>query len=335
MKRCEFITLLGGAVVALFLSWPFGAHAQQASRMPLVAMVLALAPGDQEGERFVAQFREALQQLGWTPDRNVRLEFRWGASDAERARAYATDVVKLNPNVVVAQSTVVTRALSQHTRTVPIVFANVSDPIGEKFVASFARHGGNVTGFTNVEPSMGGKYLEILKEISPKLSRAALLFNPKSTPGGGLYFSDPFKAAARSLSVQSIAGTADSVADIETVISTLGRSEGSGLVVVGEPFTNLHRARIIALAAQHRLPTICPYRFYVTDGCLSSYGVDIADLFRRAASYVDRILKGELPAELPVQAPIKFEMSINLKTATAFGLAMPPSIHLRADEVIE
>jgi putative ABC transport system substrate-binding protein len=334
MRRLAILRVAAAAIAASVAA-PIPLGAQQTGRMPLVAVVLAFAQSDQEGQRYVAEFRQALQQHGWTPGRNVQIEYRWGASDAERARGHANDVIKLNPSVVVTQATIVTRAFFQQTRTIPIVFANVSDPIGEKFVASFARPGGNATGFTNVEPSMAGKYLEILKDITPKLSRAALLFNPKSTPGGGAYFSEPFKAAAPSFSVQSILATVQSVAEIETVVSSLGRSESGGLIVIGEPFTNLNRARIIELAAKYRLPVVCPYRFYAAEGCLISYGVDIADLFRRAASYADRILKGEKPHELPVQAPIKFEMTINLKTAKALGLTMPPAILLRADEVIE
>ena len=331
MQRREFISLLGGAAA----TWPLTARAQRPSGTRLIAVVLAFEQNDQDGQRFVGKFREALQQLGWTPGDNLKMEFRWGAIDAERARAFAAEVINLKPDLIVTHATIVTRAMVQQSRTIPIVFTNVSDPIGEQFIQSFAHPGGNVTGFTNVEPSMGGKYLQLLKEIAPNVTRAAMIFNPKSAPGGGSYFYGPFKAAASTLSVQPIEGAVQDTADIDNIFATMARSNGGGLVVIGEPFTNLHRAKILELSAQYHVPTICPYRFYAQSGCLISYGVDFVDQFRRAATYVDRILKGEIPANLPAQSPVKFELVINLKIAKTLGLEIHPQLLASADEVIE
>jgi putative ABC transport system substrate-binding protein len=331
MRRRDFISLFGGAVVA----WPLAARAQQTGRVHLIAVELALGQDDSDGKRVVAAFQETLQKLGWTPGENVKIEYRWGSTSPERAQTISAELIKLKPDVIVAHATIVTRALSQQNRTIPIVFTNVSDPIGEQFVKGFAQPGGRITGFTNIEPAMGGKYLQLLKEIVPAVTQVAMLFNPKSTPGGGAYFATSFEAAGPGLSIQTIKSAVHDVADIENAISALARSNRGGLVVIGEPFTNLHRPKILELAARYKVPTICPYRFYALDGCLVSYGVDLSDQFSRAATYVDRILRGDDPATLPVQSPVKFELVVNLKTAKALGISVPPALIARADEVIE
>jgi len=330
MRRREFITLVGGIAAA----WPVATRAQQANRVRVVAVQMALAQDDQDGQRLATAFEAALRQLGWTPGRNLRIEYRWGATNPERAQAEAAELVNLKPDVIVAHATIVTSALAPLSKTIPIVFVNVSDPIGEQFVESFAHPGGNLTGFTNIEPSIGSKYLELLKKIVPSVNRAAMIFNPNSTPGGGSYFSGVFDAAGKALSIQPIQAAVQNVADIETAIAALGGG-GGGLVVIGEPFTNLHRSDILRLAVQYRLPTVCPYRLYAQEGCLMSYGVDFSNQFERAATYVDRILKGEAPANLAVQSPVKFELVINLKTAKALGIDVPPTLLAIADEVIE
>ena len=248
---------------------------------------------------------------------------------------HAAELIKLNPDVIVSHATIVTRAFAQETKTIPIVFINVSDPLGEKFVQSFAKPGGNLTGFTNIEATMGAKYLQLLKDVAPGVTRAAMLYNPNSAPGGGSYFTDAFEAAAPQFSIQAIRATVQDTAGIEKAISTLASGGGGGLIVVGEPFTNAHRSSILELTSRYRLPTICPYRFYAANGCLLSYGVDLSDQFKRAATYVDRILKGASATSLPVQSPVKFELAINVKTAKSLGLTVSPTLLARADEVIE
>jgi putative ABC transport system substrate-binding protein len=301
--------------------------------MRLVAVEMALAKGDEDGRHLAAVFEQSLQQLGWKLGQNLRIEYRWDATNAERAQTQAAELVKLNPDVIVAHATIVTRAFFQLSTKIPIVFVNVSDPLGEHFVESFADPGRNLTGFTNIEPSIGGKYVELLKRIAPNVTRATMIFNPNSTPGGGSYFSGSFDAAAAKLSIQPIKAAVQNVADIEAAIAPLVGN--GGLVVIGEPFTNLHRADILRLSAQYRLPTICPYRLYAQEGCLASYGVDFSDQFARGATYVDRILRGATPQSLPVQSPVKFEFVVNLKTAKALGLTVSPTLLATADEVIE
>ncbi len=330
MKRREFIGLIGIAVV-----FPIAAQAQATDRIPVVAIETAFAQDDRDGNRIAGAFQQTLAELGWRQGQNVQIEYRWGATNQEHAQKYAAELVKLKPDVIVAHTTIVTRAVSQQTTTIPIVFTNVSDPIGEHFVKSLASPGSDISGFTNIEPTMGAKYLQLLKQIAPSVTRVAMLFNPKSTPGGGTYFYGPFEAASPLLSIQPIKAAVQDASDIDQAISTLAKEKGGGLIVIGEPFTNLHRSKILALAAQYKLPTICPYRFYAVNGCLISYGVDFADQFRRAATYVDRILKGAKAKDLPVQTPTKFEFVINLKTAKALGLTVAPSMLIAADEVIE
>jgi putative ABC transport system substrate-binding protein len=331
MRRREFLGAVGLAVLA----GPVTAFGQQNDRKRLVAVELALDENDRDGKRVVDAFQQELQELGWTTE-TLQIEYRWGATTPERAKVHAAELIKLKPDVIVSHATIVTRAFFQGTKTIPIVFTNVSDPVGEKFVQSFAKPGGNITGFTNIESTMGAKYLQLLKDVAPGVTRAAMLFNPKSTPGGGSYFTEAFEAAAPQFSIMPIKAEVHDVAGIEKTISTLASGGGGGgLIVVGEPFTNAHRTNILDLTSRYRLPTICPYRFYATNGCLLSYGVDLLDQFKRAAAYVDRILKGATAANLPAQSPVKFELVINVKTAKALGLSVPPALLARADEVIE
>ncbi|MGB8638406.1 MAG: ABC transporter substrate-binding protein [Pseudolabrys sp.] len=325
MRRRDFL----GAVSLAALAVSSAALGQQSDRKRLVAVELALDENDRDGKRSVDAFQQELQELGWTSE-NLRIEYRWGATTPERARVHAAELIKLNPDVIVSHATIVTRAFAQETKTIPIVFTNVSDPLGEKFVQSFAKPGGNLTGFTNIEATMGAKYLQLLKDVAPGVTRAAMLYNPNSAPGGGSYFTDAFEAAAPQFSIQAIRATVQDTAGIEKAISMLA---SGGLIVVGEPFTNAHRSSILELTSRYRLPTICPYRFYAANGCLLSYGVDLSDQFKRAATYVD--LKGASATSLPVQSPVKFELAINVKTAKSLGLTVSPTLLARADEVIE
>jgi putative ABC transport system substrate-binding protein len=263
------------------------------------------------------------------------MDIRWAGADVDRMRMFAKELVGLQPEVILANGTPVTAALQRETRAIPIVFAPVADPVGSGFVAGLPRPGGNLTGFINLEASMAGKWLELLTEIAPGVKRVAMMFNPDTAPGGGSYFRPAFEAAARSLKVEPIVASVDSDAEIETVMTSLGREPGGGLVVMADGFMLVHRAPIILLAAQNNVPAVYSLSVFARDGGLLSYGPDQTDIFRRSASYVDRILRGAKPADLPVQLPVKFEMALNAKTAKALGLAVPPSILLRADEVIE
>ena len=273
--------------------------------------------------------------MGWTNGSNLRMDVRWGAGNVDRMRMSAKELLDLQPDAILAHGTPATAAFQQETRSIPIVFASVSDPVGEGFVASLPRPGGNITGFISQESGMAGKGLELLMEIAPGVKRVAALFNPDAAPGGGLYVRPAFEAAARSFKVAPIAAPIHSDAEIETVITSLGREPGGGLVVPPDTFVESHRAHIILLAARNNVPAVFPDAVWARDGGLLSYGPDRADIFRRSAAYVDRILRGAKPAELPVQLPTKFVLAVNAKTAKALGLAVPPPIRLRADEVIE
>jgi putative tryptophan/tyrosine transport system substrate-binding protein len=327
VRRREFITLLGGVAAA---AWPLAARAQQGVRQITVWMGRG---NDAEGQRHAAAFRETLRALGWADGRNVRTHYHWVTGDIDRARL-AKEVVEQKPDLITAETTVAVAALALETRTIPIVFVNVSDPIGSGFVASLARPGGSITGFTSNEPTLGGKWPELLKEIAPAVVRAAFMFNPETAP-----YAEPFLRAAKetapTVGMEVSAARIRNDAEIEGTIAALASSPGSGLIVLPEPTTNIRSAPIIELAARHRVPAIYAFRYQATGGGLISYGVDIASSFRAAASYVDRILKGEKAANLPVQAPTKFALVVNLKTAIALGLSVPTSILLRADEVIE
>jgi putative ABC transport system substrate-binding protein len=332
MKRRELMTLLGGAAVA----WPLAARAQQVERMRRIGVIIEFDENDLEAKGYPFGLTDGLAQLGWTDGRNVRIDIRWAAGSAERMQLFAKELVGLQPDVIVASSTPVTTAVQRETRTIPIVFVTVVDPIRAGFVASLDRPGGNLTGFINLEVSIAGKCLELLTEIAPGVKRVAMMFNPDTAPGRGLFLLPSFEAAARSFNVEPITMTVRSDADIETAITALGREPGGGIVALPDAFMAVHRVTVTTHAARNKIPVVgaLPQSF-ARDGGLLSYGADIGDLFRRAAPYVDRILHGAKPAELPVQLPIKFRMVVNAKTAKALGLVVPPSILLRADEVIE
>ena len=329
MKRREFITLVGAAV-----AWPIAARAQQ-PREPMrrIGVLLTGAADDPESLARVGAFLQGLQELGWTDGRNVRLEYRWGSADAERIRKSAAELVALAPDVILVSGNSGMAPLHRATRTVPIVFVNTSDPVGGGFAMSLARPGGNATGFSSIEYGMSGKWLELLKQISPSVTRAAVLRDPSIPSGSGQL--GAIQAVGPFLGVEISSIDARDAGEIERGVTDLARSANGGLIVPASTPTIFHRKLIIALAAQHRLPAIYPYRFFVADGGLVSYGADSVDPFRRAAGYVDRILKGEKPGDLPIQAPTRFELVINLKTAKALGLEVPPTLLARADEVIE
>jgi putative ABC transport system substrate-binding protein len=331
MKRREFITLLGGAAA----TWPLAAHAQQPDRMRRIGVLMAHAESDPEFQAYVAAFREGLQNLGWVDGRNFRLDFRWGAlDDAELRKRAAIELIALKPDLIVTQNTPPTATMLQQTRTIPVVFVVVADPVGSGFVQNLARPGGNATGFTIMEPTTTGKWLELLKEIAPRSNRAALLFNPATAPYASIYL-NPFKAAAASLGLEAIAATVHDRAELDTVIAAQAREPNGGLIVIPDGFLNVHRADIISLAARYRLPAVYPWRFFAEQGGLLSYGSEQRDFFRLAATYVNRILKGEKPADLPAQAPTEYKLVINLTTAKALGLTVPPTLLDRADKVIE
>jgi putative tryptophan/tyrosine transport system substrate-binding protein len=331
MKRREFISLIGGGAAV----GPFAARAQQSDRMRRIGILIGFAESIPEAQAWVAAFREGLQKLGWTEGRNIRIDTRWAPpDDAESTQRFAKELVALQPDVIFSPSTPTTAALLKQTRTIPIVFAVVSDPVGSGFIASFARPGGGVTGFILMEPTMAAKWLELLKEIAPSVNRVAIIFNP-ATASYAEYYLGPFKAAAASLAVAAIVAPVRDTSALETVIAAQAREPNGGLIVMPDPFMNVHRAEITSLAAHHRLPIIYSDRIFTERGGLLSYGNDRLDNFRSAASYVDRILKGAKPSELPIQAPVKFELVINLKTAKALGLDVPLHLQQRADEVIE
>ncbi|MET0707230.1 MAG: ABC transporter substrate-binding protein [Tardiphaga sp.] len=331
MKRRAFITLIGSAA-----TWPLAAGAQQAERVRRIGVLTVNAENDPEYRASIAQFVQALASLGWTEGGNIQIEHRYAAGDVGRMHAFAKDLVSLAPDVLFTSSTPASVAVWRETRSIPIVFAQVSDPIGEGLIASLARPGGgHMTGLTNFEPSIGGKWLDILREMAPTVRRVALLFNPQTSPGGGSYYSRPIEAAASALGMQPIAMPVHRIDDLEPAVKSFTRDPNGGLVVLSDVFNVVNRKLIIGLAAQYRLPAIYFFRFFVTDGGLVSYGVDRSDSFRRAAAYVDRILRGAKPADLPIEGPTKFELVINLKTAKALGLAVPWILQQRADEVIE
>jgi len=324
MRRREFITLLGGAAVA----WPLAARAQQADRMRRVGVLVSRIADDPEEQARLAAFVQGLQELGWTEGRNVRIDYRWAAADADRSRTYAAELVALAPDVIVAAGSQSVAALEQTTRTVPIVFASVVDPVGAGYVPSLARPGGNATGFTAFEYSLSGKWLELLKEIAPNLTRIAILRDPALAAVIQAMAPPSFGVELSPIDVRD-------AGEIERDVAAFAGETKGGLIVTGSSGAAVHRELIIMLAARHRLPAVYPFRNYVTSGGLISYGPDPTDQFRRAAGYVDRILKGEKAADLPVQAPTKYELVINLKTAQALGLTVPPLLLARADAVIE
>jgi putative ABC transport system substrate-binding protein len=329
MKRRDFIMLVGGAA-----AWPVAAGAQQGERMRRVVFLHALARNDPEVRTRVAAFRQGLETLGWMENRNVQVEHRFSAGDFAQMQAHATELVSSAPDLIVASGSPVVAALKHASRTIPIVFSAVIDPVGQGFVASLSRPGGNITGFTLIDFPIMGKWLELLKEIAPGLRRMTFMFSPPTAPWVPLFLRE-LGAAPASLGVELLEIPVHDEAEIKAAITAFAREPGGGLIISPDPFMNTHRGLVMALATQYRLPAIHGFRQHVTDGALMSYGPDTADIVRRSASYVDRILKGEKPAELPVQAPIKFELVINLKTAKALGLEVPLQLQQLADEVIE
>jgi putative ABC transport system substrate-binding protein len=330
MKRREFITLLGGAAAA----WPLTVRSEQSEAARRLAVFMNLPKGDPEAQRSLAAFRQGLAALGWIEGRNIQIDYRWATGDPSSIRTSAAELVGLAPDVILASATDGLAAFQQETRTIPIVFVSVSDPVGQGFVASLARPGGNITGFTAFEFSMGGKWIETLKEIAPSVRRVAVLFNPKTAPYFALFLRS-IEVGAAAFSVKSIPAPIQDLAEIENAITALAREPNAGLICPSDSYTSTHRKTIISLAARYAIPAIFAWREFVSDGALAAYGIDRIDMYRRAPPYIDRILKGAKPADLPVQQPTKFELAISLKTAKALDLTVPPTLLARADEVIE
>ena len=331
LRRRDFITLLGGAAAG----WSLAARAQQGNRVRRIAVMNSGEENDPENKDLLSAFIQRLSELGWTEGRNMRMDLRWAGDDINRMRTLAKELVDLQPDVILSNSTPVTAAFQRETRTIPIVFVNASDPVGSGFVAGLSHPGGNITGFIHNEETWAGKLLELLTEIAPGVKRVAAMFNPDTAPYVRSNYLPSFEAAARSFKVEPITAPVHNDAEIETVITSLGREPGGGLVGISDGFMTNHRATIISAAARKNVPAVYGSSAFARDGGLLSYGPDQVDIFRRAATYVDRILRGEKPGDLPVQLPTKYEMIVNLKTAKALGLTVPQSILLRADEVIE
>src|SRR6476646_2108794 len=330
MKRREFISLIGGAVAA----WPLAARAQQGERMRRIGVLMGLVASDLEAQTRVAAFENGLQDLGWVKGRNIRIEYRWAGGGEDVLRNHASELIAMTPDLILANSTPVTAALREQSRVVPIVFTQVTDPVGEGLVPNLAHPRGNLTGFTSFEFSIGTKWLELLKQTAPHVTRVALVFNPHSAPFADL-FVRPVEAAAPSFAVTPIAAAVRATDDLDRVFDALAREANGGLMVLPDVSMTNHREALIALAAHHRVPAVYPFRYFAASGGLMSYGTDVAEVFRRAAAYVDRILKDEKPADLPLQAPTKYELVINLKTAKALSLTILQSLLATADEVIE
>ncbi len=329
MRRRDFIALAGAAA-----AWPLAARAQQpAADVRRIGVLSPFAESDPEVQANVTAFRQSLQKLGWTEGRNLRIDYRWGSADPERIRAQAIELVGLKPDVILVSTALALQPLQRETRSIPIVFTQITDPVGSGFVASLANPGGNITGFTPAEFSMFGKQLEVLKEAAPQVTRVAVILNPDQKPQAGMWRA--IEAAAPSFGVRLTAAGVRNSGEIERAVDSFAREPNGGLIVLPNPVNEGSRKLIITLAARHRLPAVYAFPFFVRDGGLISYGVDLVDQYRQAAAYVDRIFKGEKPAELPIQQPTKFELVINLKTAKALGLDLPWFLQQRADEVIE
>ena len=330
MRRREFITFLGGAATL----WPLAARAQQPDRIRRIALLMPWAESDPEIHPRVAALREGLRELGWTEGHNIELTFRWASAAPDRVRAYAAELVTMAPDVIVASTTPAVRALAPITNNIPVVFIMVVDPVGQGLVQSLSKPGRNFTGFSHFEFAMSGKWLQLLKEVAPSVVNVALIFNPDTAP---YYksFLHALEEAALSSSIKAIAAPAHNSVDLERVLTAFSQGPNGGLLVLPDTFTTVNRALIVALAARHQLPAVYPLTFFAAQNGLMSYGPDLVDLYRRAALYVDRILNGASPTDLPVQQPTKFELVINLKTATALGLTVPPTLLALADEVIE
>jgi putative tryptophan/tyrosine transport system substrate-binding protein len=326
MRRREFITVLGGAA-----TWPLAANAEQVRR---IGVLLGIAENDRDAQSGLALFREELRKLGWTEGRNIEMEIHAAGGDVESIKRFAKELVALHPDLIVTISTPATAAVFQQTRTIPVIFVEVGDPIGSGFVTSLAQPGGNVTGFTPIVGSLGGKWVEVLRDMAPHVSKVTLVFNPPTAPFVKDYL-NPFRTAAASHGVDAIVGPVNDMSELESLFTTTAREPNSGFIVIPDVFTISHGAEIIGLAARWRLPAIYWSRSFTEIGGLISYGPNIPDEYRRAASYVDRILRGVKPSELPLQAPTKFELVINLKTAQALGLDVPLHLQQLADELIE
>ena len=330
MRRRLVLASLGGTTAA----WSFLASAQQTDRIRRIGVLTPFAESDAEMHSLVTAFAKALQDLGWADGRNVRIIYRWAGAGGDQIRTFAKELVELRPDVLVGRATPVIGALLEETRTIPIVFLSVSDPVGDGFVKNLARPGGNVTGFTNVESSLGGKWLELLRDINPRSARIGVIFDPKRAPGGGAFYLRMLEAAAHSMAVKATVTAVSDAAEIERAVEAFARERIDGLLVLPDVTTVAFRELIVSLAARYRLPAVYGFRVFATSGGLISYGVDLVDLYRRGASYVDRILRGTKPSDLPVQGPIKFELVINAKTAKTLGIMVPPPVLLRADEII-
>jgi len=329
MKRRTFITLLGGAA-----AWPLVARAQQ-SRLPRLAALMAFAENDPEEQARVNAFKRGFEALGWSEGSNIQVDWRFANTELAKMETYAAELVSMQPDVIFCENTPVVAALLRHTRSIPIVFVQVGDPLGSGFVSSWTKPGGNATGFTNFEPSLTGKWLELLMDFAPGTKRAAIIFNPQTAPTGGSYFLPSFQAAATAYGVQPIVSTVRSAWDVQEAVTSLGREPDGGLLVMPDTFLVPHRKLVLDIVARYRLPAIYPYRYWINDGGIIAYGIVTPDVYRRAASYVDRILKGQKSTELPVQQPTKFELVINVRAAKALGLEVPATLLARADEVIE
>jgi len=329
VKRRTFISLIGSAAAA----WPLAARAQQPERMRRIGVLVGSVETDLESQARVAAFERGLQTLGWIAGRNVHLDYRFGSADSELIQKYAAELVGLMPDVILANSPQVLRALSQRTSTIPIVFALIVDPVGEGFIKSLAQPGGNITGFTSFEYPLSGKWLELLKEIAPSVRQVLAINHSENVTGAG--YLRALEGAGSATGVKLIAAQVRDAAEIEQAIATMARQSNGGLIILPSALAQVNREMITKVTAQHRLPAVYPFRYFVATGGLMSYGVDTVDVFLRSASYIDRVLKGEKPAALAVQQPTKFELTINLKTAKALGLTVPPTLLARADEVIE
>ena len=332
MRRRDFIGAFGGALTSA--AWPLATRAQQDGRTRRIGVLMTYAEGDAEGQARFAAFRANLEKLGWAQGRNIQVDLRWATADRSLIQRSAKELVASQPDLIVAQNTPATAAILQHTHSIPVVFFQASDPVGSGFIASLPRPGGNVTGFIDLEASLAGKWIELLKELAPRVAKVALLFNPATATYSEFYLSR-FKAAAPSFGMTAAAAPVRDKSEIASVIAAMAKEPTSGLAVMPEASMGFHRIEIVSQAARHKLPTVYPYAYYVRIGGLMSYGIDLVDQYGRAATYVDRILRGELPAELPVQQPTKFELTVNAKAVKALDLTVPTSLLARADEVIE
>ena len=330
MRRRDIIVFLGGAA-----TWPLAARAQQSARMRRIGILMAYPESDAAYQGYVRAFQEELQKLGWQEGRNVRFDYRWATSDSELIKRFAKELIALQPDLILSSSTPTTASLLEQTHTIPIIFANIIDPVASGFVVSLSRPGGNATGYIILEPSMASKWPELLKEIAPRVNRMAILYHPATTTPFAEVFLKPFKAAAASFGVEAILAPVNDSSELQAVIAAQAREPNGGLVAMPDSFLTAHRVEVTSLAARYRLPALYTYRSFTEVGGLMSYGNDPLVNYRRSATYVDRILKGEKPNELPVQVPVQYELVINLKSAKALGLDVPPTLLATADEVIE